>query len=159
MPLSSPRSLAPFASLMALGGVAGCRDVAPRNIGTPPAADFVLAAGDSSYWVTSRNGKVEVRGSPLELGCVDGRFYELYVEDDDLSFEDAVLVGQHVYRRDLITGDSLLVYQDTIVPRLAAAYARLHPDDARVQPNEDTNEDPLWRATATVDLTDLHGPF
>jgi hypothetical protein len=90
---------------------------------------------------------------------VDGRFYEIYVEDDDRSFEDAVLVGQRVYRRDLVSGDSLLVYEDTIVPRLAGLYARLHPDDVRVQPDDDTNEDPLWRATATVDLTDLHGPF
>jgi hypothetical protein len=119
----------------------------------------VIAAGDSSFWVTSANGTVHVQGAPLELARVDGRFYEIYVEDDDRSFEDAVLVGQHVYRRDLISGDSLLVYEDTIVPRLAAAYARLHPDDARLQPNDDASDDPLWRATSTIDLTDLHGPF
>lgn len=154
-----PRSLPLVAASLALLAAAGCRGAAPRDAGRPPAADFVLAAGDSSFWVTSRNGEVRVRGAPLELARVDGRFYELYVEDDDRSFEDAVLVGQHVYRRDLISGDSLLVYEDTIVPRLATTYARLHPDDARVRPDDDTNEDPLWRATATVDLTDLHGPF
>ncbi|HEX7979744.1 MAG TPA: hypothetical protein VF461_14150, partial [Gemmatimonadaceae bacterium] len=120
---------------------------------------FVIAAGDSSFWVTSEHGAVRMRGAPLELARVDGRFYEIYVEDDDRSFQDAVLVGQRVYRRDLISGDSLLVYEDTIVPGLAQLYARLHPDDVRVQPDDDTNDDPLWRATATVDLTDLHGPF
>jgi hypothetical protein len=152
-------SLSLLAASLALVGVSGCRDVSPRNDATPPAADFVLAAGDSSFWVTSDNGSVHVRGAPLELARVDGRFYELYVEDDDRSFEDAVLLGQRVYRRDLITGDSLLVYEDTIVPRLAATYGRLHPGEARLQPNDDASEDPLWRATTTVDLTDLHGPF
>jgi len=159
MPLPSPRSILPIALSLAFLAGAGCRDVAHPVAGRPPAADFVLAAGDSSYWVTSDHGTVRMRGAPLELARVDGRFYELYVEDDDRSFEDAVLVGQRVYRRDLVSGDSLLVYEDTIVPRLARQYARLHPDDVRVQPEDDTNDDPLWRATATVDLTDVHGPF
>jgi len=157
MRMLSPRSIPSLAALVLLLG-AGCRDAAPPT-GGPPAADFVLAAGDSSYWVTSDHGSIRMRGAPLELARVDGRFYELYVEDDDRSFEDAVLVGQRVYRRDLVSGDSLLVYEDTIVPHLAQLYARLHPDDSRIDPGDDTNDDPLWRATATVDLTDLHGPF
>jgi hypothetical protein len=159
MRLPSPRSILPLAAALAFFTGVGCRDAARSVAGSPPAVDFVLAAGDSSFWVTSDHGTVRMRGAPLELARVDGRFYEIYVEDDDRSFEDAVLVGQRVYRRDLVSGDSLLVYQDTIVPRLASDYARLHPDDARVQPDDDTNDDPLWRATATVDLTDLHGPF
>jgi hypothetical protein len=148
-----------FAFALVFVGAIGCRDAVPRDTPRPPIVDFVLAAGDSSFWVTSHDGVVHVRGAPLELARVGGRFYELYVEDDDRSYEDAVLVGQRVYRRDLISGDSLLVYEDSIVPRLAAQYARLHPDDARLQPNEDASDDPLWRATSTVDLTDLHGPF
>jgi hypothetical protein len=79
-----------------------------------------------------RRRAVRVRGAPLELARVDGRFYELYVVDDDRSYEEAVFVGQRIFRRDLITGDSLLVYEDTIVPRLAARYARLHPEDVRL---------------------------
>jgi hypothetical protein len=159
MRLPSSRSISPLVAALALLAGAGCRDAAPPAAGSPPAADFVLAAGDSSFWVTSDHGTVRMRGAPLELARVDGRFYEIYVEDDDRSFEDAVLVGQRIYRRDLVSGDSLLVYEDTIVPRLAAVYAHLHPEDVRVQPDDDTNEDPLWRATSTVDLTDLHGPF
>jgi hypothetical protein len=158
MRLPSPQSILPLAALAFLAG-ASCHDAAPPVAAGPPAAEFVLAAGDSSFWVTSDHGTVRMRGAPLELARVDGRFYEIYVEDDDRSFQDAVLVGQRVYRRDLVSGDSLLVYEDTIVPRLSQLYARLHPDDARVQPDDDTNDDPLWRATATVDLTDLHGSF
>ena len=70
-----------------------------------------------------------------------------------------MLVGQRIFRRDLVTGDSLLVYEDTIVPRLAARYARLHPDDVRLQPSDDASDDPLWRVTTTIDLAEVHGPF
>lgn len=159
MPLPSSRSYARLLAATLVLGAAACRDRSLADADPPPAADFVVAAGDSSFWVTSKDGVVHVRAAPLELARLDGRFYELYVADDDRSFEDAVLVGQRVYRRDLVSGDSLLVYQDTIVPHLAARYARLHPEDVRLQPNEDANEDPLWRATTTVDLADLHGPF
>ena len=156
-PLPRPRARR---LLLSLGGALAiaCRGPAP-DAARPPVADFVLAAGDSSFWVTSASGTVRVRGAPLELARVDGRFYELYVADDDRSYGDAVLVGQRIYRRDLITGDSLLVYEDSIVPRLAARYARLHPEDVRLEPNDEANEDPLWRATSTIDLDELHGPF
>jgi len=142
---------------LVLGAIA-CRGPEP-DAGRPPASDFVLSAGDSSYWVTSADGKVRVRGAPLQLARVDGRFYELYVADDDRSYEEAVLIGQRIYRRDLVTGDSLLVYEDTVVPRLAAQYARLHPEDARLQPSDEASDDPFWRATTTIELVDLHGPF
>jgi hypothetical protein len=102
---------------------------------------------------------VRVRGAPLDLARVNGRLYELYVVDDDRSYEDAVLIGQRVYRRDLVTGDSLLVYEDTIVPGLAKQYARLHPDDRPLHPDDEASDQPLWRAIATLDLGDVHGPF
>jgi hypothetical protein len=125
----------------------------------PPTAEFVLSAGDSSFWVSSAAGKIRVRGAPLELAIADGRFYELYVADDDRSYEDAVLVGQKVYRRDLATGDSVLLYQDTVITHLARAYARLHPDDEPLRPNDEPNAEPLWTATSTLALDDVAGPF
>ncbi|MEO6526787.1 MAG: hypothetical protein ABIP93_09205 [Gemmatimonadaceae bacterium] len=154
-------SLRPLVAILALVLVvaAGCRDAVRSARVPPPAADFVISAGDSAFWVTSGGGDVKVRGAPLELARVNGRFYEVYVADDDRSFEDAELIGQRIYRRDLITGDSLLVYEDTIVPHLAQLYARLHPDDLRIAPEDEGNDDPLWRATTTIDLADLHGPF
>ena len=146
------------AALLTLGAQA-CRHSGHDSPVPPPSAEFVLSAGDSTFWFTSAAGAVRMRGAPLELARVDGRFYEIYVADDDRSFEDAELVGQRVYRRDLITGDSLLVFEDTIVPHLAQLYARLHPDDQRIGPEDDTNEDPIWRATTTVELEEVHGPF
>lgn len=150
--------LPPLRAALALIGAIACRSPQADDT-SPPAADFVLAAGDSSYWVTSAGGDIALRGAPLELARVDGRFYELYVADDDRSYEDAVLVGQRIFRRDLVTGDSLLVYEDTVVPRLAALYARLHPEDVPLRPTDEANEDPLWQATTTIDFVELHGPF
>lgn len=157
--LSLPGSSRTLLSVALLAAAAACRESAPRVTAHPPAAEFVLAAGDSSYWVTSEGGDVQLRGAPLELARIGRRFYELYVVDDDRSYEDAVLLGQRIYRRDLLSGDSLLVFEDTIVPRLAATYHRLHPDDERLGPDDDASDDPLWRATTTVDLVDLQGPF
>ncbi|HEY2027308.1 MAG TPA: hypothetical protein VGG78_09880 [Gemmatimonadaceae bacterium] len=148
-------------AVLTIAGLAGChgRSAEPSSSPPPPPAEFVLSAGDSSFWITSAAGKLRLRGAPLELARVDGRFYELYVTDDDRSFGDAILVGQRVYRRDLLTGDSLLVYQDTIIPRLARLYQRLHPDDEPLQPNDEPNADPLWTATSTLDLGEVAGPF
>ncbi|MDB4881544.1 MAG: hypothetical protein JWL95_310 [Gemmatimonadetes bacterium] len=157
-PLGSLRHAAAVAAFVALAA-AGCRDAVPGVPVPPPPADFVLSAGDSAFWVTSGAAGLRVRGAPLELARVNGRFYEIYVADDDRSFEDAELVGQRIYRRDLITGDSLLIYEDTIVPHVARLYARLHPDDVRLDPRDEGTDDPLWRATTTIDLADLYGPF
>lgn len=151
--------LAMLAMLAASIALTACRDAAPRVGATPPASEFVVAAGDSSFWVSSGARGVQVRGAPLELARVDGRFYELYVVDEDLSYEDADLVGQRVYRRDLLTGDSLLVFADTLVPHLARQYARLHPDDERLAPDDEPSADPRWRAMTTLDLGEVSGPF
>lgn len=151
-----PRAFLSLLSLLALGA---CREPATPNTPAPPPAEFVIAAGDSSFWVTSAGGAVRVRGAPLDLARVDGRLYELYVTDDDRSYGDAVMVGQRVYRRDLVTDDSLLLYQDTIVPRIARLYARLHPGDTPLAPDEDESEDPLWTAVSTLDLDEVAGPF
>ena len=63
-----------------------------------------MAAGDSTFWVSSDSTGMRVRGSPMLLARWDGRFYEVYVADDDRSYYDAVFVGQQVFRRDLLTG-------------------------------------------------------
>jgi hypothetical protein len=156
MPTPSRRALWLTA---ALAGLAACHDTGTPVQPQPPAAEFVLAAGDSTFWVTSASGTLRMRGAPLELARVGGRFYELYVADNDRSFGDATLVGQRVYRRDLVSGDSMLVFEDTLVPHLARLYARLHPDDRPLAANDEPNEDPLWNATATLDLGEVQGSY
>jgi hypothetical protein len=156
---SLPRLPGPSLLLALLGLSAACDHAAAPPPPPPPAAEFVLSAGDSSFWVTSLAGKIRVRGAPLELAVADGRFYELYVADDDRSYGDAVLVGQKVYRRDLVTGDSVLLFRDTVVSRLARQYARLHPDDEPLRPSDEPSDEPLWTATSTLALDEVAGPF
>ena len=141
--------------------LAGCGDTAHSAppAPAPPAAEFVLAAGDSTYWVTSDAAGIRVRGAPIDLAQVGGRFFELYVVDNDLSFTNADLVGQSVYRRDLRTGDSTIVFTDSMVPELAREYAHAHPGDHQLGRNEEPDEQPALRATATLDVDAAHGPF
>jgi hypothetical protein len=95
----------------------------------------------------------------MMLALFDGDFYEIYTTDDDRSFYDAVFVGQRVYRRDLISGDSTLVYQDTLVDTVRRGWAAAHPGELPLAPEEDGSDRPAGSATADVELLDVHGPF
>ena len=144
-----------------VGTLAACREQA-RSVSAappPPAAEFIVSAGDSAFWVSSSTGAFHMRGAPISLARVGTHFYEVYVADDDRSFEDAVLIGQRVYRRDLVRGDSVLIFQDTLVPHLARLYAREHPNDRPLRPSDEGNDDPLWTATSTVDIGSVLGRF
>ena len=88
-----------------------------------------------------------------------GDFYELYTADDDYSYPDATLLGERLYRRDLLTGDSMIVFSDTAVPRIAAAYAKAHPDERPLNPDDEGDEDPKTSATAELDVLGVFGPY
>jgi hypothetical protein len=124
-----------------------------------PPAEFLVAAGDSTYWVRAEGSRIKLRGSPMVLARLDGHFRELYVVDDDRSYEDAVFVGQRLFQRDLVTGDSTEIFRDTLVMKLAAAYARKHPDARPLEPDEDAAEEPSISATADMSVLGVHGPY
>jgi hypothetical protein len=125
----------------------------------PPRADFLLAAGDSTFWVTTGPKGVRVRGSPLVLARYDGKFYEVYVADEDHSFYDAVFTSQRIYRRDLLTGDSMAVFLDSGVVAASQRYAVAHPGEQPLQSDEDASDDPSTSVTGEVDIVDVHGPY
>ena len=124
-----------------------------------PRTEFLLSAGDSTFWVSSGPEGVKVRSAPLMLGHFAGRFHELYVTDDDLSYADAALVGQRLYRRDLVSGDSTLIYADTAVSGIAKQYAFTHPDAQPLEPDAEVEPDPSMQATAELEILDTHGPY
>src|SRR5688500_13370142 len=124
-----------------------------------PEAEFIVAAGDSTYWVRTSGSGVELRGSPMVIARLDGRFRELYVVDDDRSFENALFVGQRLFQRDLITGDSTEIFRDTVVPRLAEQYEERNPEARRLEPDEDPVNEPAISASAEVSVLAVHGPF
>src|SRR5262245_30570919 len=82
----------------------------------PPRAEFLLGSADSTFWVATTSGETKVRGAPLVLAQYDGKIYEVYAHHEDLSYPDALLLGDRVYRRDIATGDSTVVFADTTVP-------------------------------------------
>jgi hypothetical protein len=125
----------------------------------PPIAEFLVNTADSTFWVSTATGESHVRGVPLVLARYGGRYYELYTADDDRSYSDALLLGERLYRRDLLTGDSAIVFADTTVPRIADAYAASHPDEIPLAPDEDGSDDPSTSATAEVDILDVIGPY
>ena len=124
-----------------------------------PAAEFLVATQDSTFWVRSGDVGVRFRGAPLTVALIGGRYYEIFLADDDRSYDDALLVGQRVYRRDLVDGDSALVFEDSVVPRLARQYARAHPTAHPLDPDEEGAENPSTEATAELQLLGVHGPF
>ena len=130
--------------------------------GKPPAAptaDLIVATADSSYWVTSGAHGVRTRGVPMLLARIDGRFREIYAADDDRSYFDAVLVGQRLWSRDLVRGDSVELFADTLVPRFAKSYAKAHPDDTPLAKDDDTAAHPRITVTADLEVIGVHGPY
>lgn len=144
--------------LLLLTLLLGC---GPEPAAGPPAprSEFLLWAGDSTFWVRSDAEGMRVRGSPILLARYGGRFFEIYVADDDRSFYDAVLIGQRIFRRDLVTGDSAAVFTDTLVASLARRYGAEHPAERPLAPDEEGSDDPRTVATAEIEILDLFGPF
>ncbi|MBK8056676.1 MAG: hypothetical protein IPK33_02015 [Gemmatimonadetes bacterium] len=130
-----------------------------RRAEAAPRASFLVAAGDSTFWVDSDGDRVTLRRSPMLLAEHAGHYYELYLTDDDQSYYDAVILGQRIFRRDLNTGDSLLLLEDSTLARLAADYARGHPGESPLAPDEDVAEEPSTHATTETELLDVSGPF
>jgi hypothetical protein len=149
-------SCASLAIVLALAAGAAC------GAGKPPAApqaELIVATADSSYWVTSGAHGLRVRGVPMLLARIDGRFREIYVADDDRSYFDAVLVGQRLWSRDLVRGDSVELFADTLVPRFAAAYAKAHPDDTPLTNDDEAAAHPRITVTADLEVIGVHGPY
>lgn len=152
------RAVAALAVFLA-GATSACSRSQAINTAKFPTAEFLLSSVDSTFWVTTKNGVAHVRGVPLVLARYDGKFYELYAADDDFSYDDALLLGEHLYRRDIVNGDSVAIFTDTIVPRLALAYARAHPDERPLESDEEGEANPSTNATAQIDILDVFGPY
>lgn len=142
---------------IALLGAGACKRVEPP----PPAppTEFLVAAGDSVFWIRSEADGIRVRGAPMVLALVGGRLAELYVTDEDHSFYDAVYVGQRLFKRDLISGDSSQLFADTLMRILARNYAAANPDEQPLAEEEVGSEDPRIVGSAEILVLDILGPW
>lgn len=155
-PLVGPCPRTTLAALMVVAAAACSGHAVPATV---QHADFIVTNADSSYWVTGGPQGIRVRGVPLLLARVDGRFREIYVADDDRSYFDAVLVGARLWSRDLVRGDSVELFADTLVPGYARAYAAAHPDEAPLAKDDDAADHPGTTVTADLEVLGVHGPY
>lgn len=135
------------AALVILIAAAACR----HSHAAPPAGEFLVLAGDSTFWVHSGVEGIRARGSPLQLARYHGRYYEVYITDDDRSYTDALIVGQQMYRRDLLSDDSALVFEDTTISHIGRWYGRSHPNDHPLDTDDEPEAEP--HVTAQSELT------
>jgi hypothetical protein len=122
-------------------------------------AEFLVSAGDQTYWVQSNTSGLRIRGSPLILARSSGRYYEVYVNEVDRSFPRALFSGERVFRRELATGDSAMVYDDTAIVQLAARYQRAHPRAVMLAPDDDPDDDVEISAVGETDILNVLGPY
>jgi hypothetical protein len=125
----------------------------------PPVAEFLVSAGDQTYWIRSDNSGLRIRGSPLILARTGGRYYEIFVGEIDRSFPRALLSGERVFRRELATGDSAVIYDDTAIVHLAEEYHRQHPQTPLLGPDDDPEEDIDITAVGETDILNVLGPY
>ncbi len=128
----------------------------PRDSARPE-AEFLVVTDDSTAWVRSAADTVVVTRAPMLVATLAGRLIEIYVAEEPIDFEDATFLVTRVFRRDLVSGDSALVFADSTVLREAREYMRAHPTAERL--GEDDAATPAARALeASITPLDVVGP-
>lgn len=148
-----------FLQWLTFFALAACeKPVAPSA--RPPQAEFLLAAGDSTYWIRSSAEGLHVRSAPILLTRSDEHFYEVFISDDLHDFDEASFANARAYRRDIMESDSLLIFQDGTVSREATAWKRANPRALPVDPAENKDsEPPPTVASDDIEVIDVHGPW
>jgi hypothetical protein len=144
-----------YLCLLVFLSLAGCSLPSPK----PPAAEFLVADGSSTYWVHSGPGGINSRTSPLILTSADSRFYEVYVEEVTRSYEDAIFTREPIYSRDLLTGRKKLLYEDGKVTAWEKMYLTANPKARLLDPDEDGGDDVSVTATGESDILGVAGPY
>ncbi|HEY8165065.1 MAG TPA: hypothetical protein VIF83_05865 [Gemmatimonadaceae bacterium] len=126
---------------------------------TPPAGEFLVADGAATYWVTSGPAGVHARVSPLVLTRVGGKYYEVYVGEETRSYEDAVFTREPIIRRDLLTGDSTILFEDRQVDTWERVYLSNHPSARLLDPDENGDDQVAYAASSEADIVGVLGPY
>lgn len=114
--------------------LAACSPTARSN--ARPEAEFLLVSDDSTAWIRTSADTVIIQRAPLLVATLAGRLIEVYVAEEPIDFEDATFLVSRVFRRDLVNGDSTLVFADSSVLRDAMNFVRTHPDAERLEDDE-----------------------
>lgn len=145
--------------LAALLGAAACKSP-ELDPNAPPTAEFLIAAGDSTYWVRSGAEGIRVRSAPILLTGVERQFYEVFIAEDGLDYGDASFGIARLWSRNLQAGDSVPLFHDSTVMQQAALWKRDHPREQPIDPDdEEMSNDPHTIVAEEIEITDVHGPW
>lgn len=126
----------------------------------PPTAEFLFAAGDSTYWVNSSAEGIRVRSAPILLTEVDGHFYEIFVAEDGVEYSDASFTSSRIWSRELLHSDSTLLFEDSTVMHEATAWKKRHPRDVPIDlDDQQAANDPRTVVNENIEIVDVHGPY
>ena len=126
----------------------------------PPSAEFLFAAGDSTYWVRSSADGMRVRSAPILLTQVDGRFYEVFIAEDGVEYDDASFATSRIFSRELTGTDSLMLFSDSTVMKEAASWKKRHPTSAPIDiDDEEAPTEPATIVHEEIEIVDVHGPW
>lgn len=131
VPHAGPRRWCAAALALALNA---CGQI-PRDAARPQ-AEFLVVSDDSTAWVRTAADTVVVKRAPLLLTTLAGRLVELYVSEESIDFEQVSFLATRVFRRDLVSGDSTLVFADSTVLRAVTAYVSANPMAERLTEDE-----------------------
>jgi hypothetical protein len=146
-------------AVLAASVLSACGE-APQAGGTLPAAEFLFAAGDSTYWVRSSGEGMRVRSAPILLTDVDGRLFEIFMSDDGAEYPDASFATVRLWSRALRSTDSTLLFADSTVLRALASWRKAHPAELEVDPSaDDVPDDPRTVVHDEIEILDVHGPY
>ena len=135
--------------------LAGCSLPDPH----PPAAEFLVADGGSTFWVTSGPAGIHARVSPLILTRAGNRYYQVYVAERIRTYQDAMFSAESIYRRDIISGDSTLLWEDPKIDAWETVYLARHPSARPLDPDDDNQDDVSLSATGESDILGIVGPY
>lgn len=141
--------------LLFLIPLVGCSLPAPE----PPVAEFLVADGSATYWVQSGPRGITARVSPLILTTANDRFYQVYVGESARSYSDAVFITEPVFRRDLVTGDSTLLLEDSVVGKWEKHYLALSPGARLLDPDDAEEAEVDFAASGEIDILGVIGPY
>jgi hypothetical protein len=126
----------------------------------PPSAEFLVADGGSTYWVKSGAQGIHARVSPLILTRAGGRYYEVFVGETTRSYQDAVFSEEPIYRRDLVTGDTSPLWEDTKISAWEKVYLARNPSAQLLDPTDDDNSEAVaLSAIGEADILGVVGPY
>lgn len=148
------------AGALVVGTLTACRGESPNPATAMPRAEFLFAAGDSTYWVHASADGLRVRSAPILLTQVDGRLFEVFLSDDGAEYADASFATSQLWARALGGRDSVRLFGDSTVLTEMRAWRKAHPNEAEIDPSdEQLEDDPRTLVQDEIEILDVHGPY